>query len=224
MAGIRVPADLGSRDQVSLVSTYLGCSVPHFLRETICQCRLVQPLFLLFSNSFTFILQGQHSKRCVIYSTVGSLNSCTWDTCQIISCSFQDDSSDSFRFVLSTSCSKLSILILYRRVISGVVNYTFIGLVNCAIALLVLYAVVFTFLMVFQCRPASAFWLQYSFPQPYTDKFSCIDASIVPLANACVSVVTDFMAAILPMFLFRQLHIPKREKLGLGIVFGVGFL
>ena len=118
----------------------------------------------------------------------------------------------------------MSILVLYRRVIAGVANRTFIGLVNCAIGILVLYAVVFILLMVFQCWPVPAFWLQYSFPEPYTEKFSCIDPGVVPLANACVSVITDFMAAILPMFLFWQLHMPKREKLGLGIVFGVGFM
>jgi hypothetical protein len=115
-------------------------------------------------------------------------------------------------------------LVLYRRVISGVANRTFINLINCAICIIAFYAIVFLLLMVLQCRPVHAFWLQYSSPKPYTEKFSCIDASIVPLANACVSVITDFLAAILPMFLFWQLHMPKREKLGLGLVFGVGFL
>lgn len=46
----------------------------------------------------------------------------------------------------------------------------------------------------------------------------------MPISNACISVVTDFLAALLPIFLFLQLQMPKRDKYGLGAIFGVGFM
>ncbi|KFY12264.1 hypothetical protein V492_03982 [Pseudogymnoascus sp. VKM F-4246] len=74
------------------------------------------------------------------------------------------------------------------------------------------------------CRPISSYWLQFSYPDPYTEKFSCLYEGSVPISNACISVVTDFFAAMLPMFLFLQLQMPKRDKYGLGAIFGVGFI
>src|SRR5438034_3733514 len=103
----------------------------------------------------------------------------------------------------------MSILALYRRVISGVANRTFINVVNGAIGILVLYIIGFVLVQVLQCRPLDALWLQFSYPHHYTKKFTCLYEGVGPVSNAIASAATDFMTALLPMFLFRQLHFPK---------------
>ncbi|KFZ10515.1 hypothetical protein V501_05162 [Pseudogymnoascus sp. VKM F-4519 (FW-2642)] len=127
-------------------------------------------------------------------------------------------------FVISTTFSKLSAVLLYKRVIAGVSRPAFLYIINAAIAAQTLYGVTFVLLMILQCRPISSYWLQFSYPDPYTEKFSCLYEGSVPFSNACISVVTDFFAAMLPMFLFLQLQMPKRDKYGLGAIFGVGFI
>jgi hypothetical protein len=125
-------------------------------------------------------------------------------------------------FVISTTLSKLSALLLYKRVIAGISRPTFLYIVNAAVAAQCIYGITFVLLMILQCRPISSYWLQFS--HPYTEEFSCLFEGSVPLSNACISVVTDFFAAMLPMFLFLQLQMPKRDKYGLGVIFGVGFM
>jgi len=99
-----------------------------------------------------------------------------------------------------------------------------INIVNGAIVTMFIYFIAFILLMVFQCRPTASFWLQYSFPDVYTTKFTCMFEGKVPLANAIISVTTDFLIGLLPIYLFKDLRIPIREKIALGILFGVGFL
>lgn len=128
------------------------------------------------------------------------------------------------RFVFSTSCTKSSILLLYKRVIQGTVNAKFILIVKTAIGSIFVYFFVFFFLMIFQCKPTESFWKQFSLMDPYTEDFHCIPESHVPMANAAVSVLTDFVSACLPIFLFVQVHLPIRQKISLGILFAVGFV
>lgn len=115
-------------------------------------------------------------------------------------------------------------MLLYKRVITGVSRPTSLYLVNGVIAFQTIYGITFALLMIFQCRPIESYWLQFSYPNLYTEKFSCFYEGSVPISNACVSVVTDFFAAMLPMFLFLQLQMPKKDKYGLGAIFGVGFM
>jgi len=46
----------------------------------------------------------------------------------------------------------------------------------------------------------------------------------VPIANAIISVSTDVLLGLLPIYLFKDLRVPIREKIALGVLFGVGFL
>lgn len=125
---------------------------------------------------------------------------------------------------MSTSCTKSSILLLYRRVIKGTVNPRFMLIVNSAVIFIFFYFAVYLLLMVLQCRPTAAYWQQFSFPDRYTEDFTCLYEGDVVFSNACISVVTDFLAALLPIFLFVQVRLPKRQKISLAILFGVGFL
>ncbi|KAL1960127.1 hypothetical protein VTO42DRAFT_299 [Malbranchea cinnamomea] len=119
----------------------------------------------------------------------------------------------------------MSVLVLYRRVITGVARPLFIRVVNAMLGTLVMYLVVYVFLIVFQCRPPQAYWLQYTQPPgSYEKSYSGTLEGPIPFSNAVVSCVTDFITAILPIFLFWQLNMPFREKLALSVLFGDGFI
>ncbi|KAK2762735.1 hypothetical protein FQN54_000909 [Arachnomyces sp. PD_36] len=127
-------------------------------------------------------------------------------------------------FVISTSCTKASILLLYGRVIRETVKPGFMRVVKAAVALNFLYFIVYLCLTVFQCWPTQAYWNQFSFPDRYTTDYSCLYEGDVIFSNACVGVITDFLTALLPVFLFVQVQIPRRQKVSLAILFGVGFM
>ena len=129
-----------------------------------------------------------------------------------------------FRFVVSTSCTKTSILLLYKRVIEGTVHPRFMMVVKLAIASILAYFIVFFLLMFLQCRPTESYWRQFSFPDKYEADYTCFFEGHLPTANAFISVITDFMTALLPIFLFVQVQLPIRQKISLGILFGVGLM
>jgi hypothetical protein len=109
-------------------------------------------------------------------------------------------------------------------VIEGTVHPRFMMVVKLAIASILAYFIVFFLLMLFQCRPTESYWRQFSFPQIYEADYTCLFEGNVPIANAIVSVVTDFIAALLPIFLFVQVQLPIRQKISLGVLFGVGLM
>lgn len=97
-------------------------------------------------------------------------------------------------------------------------------IVNIALGILAMYGITFVVLMAMQCQPTEAYWMQFSYPVPYAKDFKCMFEGITPMSNAIISVITDFITALLPMLLFTQLRIPKVEKIALSILFGVAFV
>ncbi|KAI1962012.1 hypothetical protein LOZ58_003091 [Ophidiomyces ophidiicola] len=117
----------------------------------------------------------------------------------------------------------ISILVLYLRVIKGTANKIFLHVVRFAIAILVLYGVSGVVLLCLMCQPLEAYWLQFDLLHP-PKGYTCWDESILPMYAVFFNLCTDLMTTILPMFLFKQLKMPIREKLSLAAVFGVGFI
>lgn len=95
-------------------------------------------------------------------------------------------------------------------------------IINLAIASIFSYFVIFSLLSVFQCIPVESFWQQFS--PKYNVEFYCLPESNAPVANAVFSIITDFVAALLPITLFTQIQLPRAQKVSLGVLFGVGFM
>ncbi|KLJ10801.1 hypothetical protein EMPG_13839 [Blastomyces silverae] len=127
-------------------------------------------------------------------------------------------------FVFATCFAKVSTLLLYKRVVQSTSRRLYMVIVNIALGILAIYGVAFVILMALQCQPTEAYWMQFSYPIPYTKDFKCMFEGTTPMANAVMSVITDFIAAMLPMLLFTQLRLPRNDKIALSILFGVGFL
>lgn len=72
---------------------------------------------------------------------------------------------------------------------------------------------------IFQCTPVAA---SYTIELHKTAK--CVNITAFYLANAALTILTDLLTYILPFRLVRKLQIPDRQKVGLGIMLGLGLL
>jgi hypothetical protein len=129
-------------------------------------------------------------------------------------------------YLLSTSTTKISILLFYRRLAAGSVTNRFIYLVYAAVAFVVVYFVIFFINLFIGCRPLAAFWLQVDpfWNAQHEGQYQCINEAANLIAAASVSVVQDCLACGMPMILFWKVRIPQKQRFALGVVFGVGFL
>ncbi|CEJ57260.1 hypothetical protein PMG11_05960 [Penicillium brasilianum] len=113
---------------------------------------------------------------------------------------------------LSLILSKLSILVLFIRIFR---SRKFLLCTYSTMALLIvagLWMVISGFLF---CIPVHAFWSVHH-------KDHCLPEGPVWYANAAMQIFTDLVILILPMPLLSKLHLPRRQKVGTMLVFGVG--
>ncbi|PSN69730.1 hypothetical protein BS50DRAFT_631711 [Corynespora cassiicola Philippines] len=70
---------------------------------------------------------------------------------------------------------------------------------------------------VLSCYPVEKFW---------DDRISggCLNKSALWFANAGINIFQDFSLVILPVFILRQLMLPRREKISLILILGLGGL
>ncbi|CAI7590068.1 unnamed protein product [Penicillium palitans] len=72
----------------------------------------------------------------------------------------------------------------------------------------------------FFCNPVHAFWN----PSEEVRKTKCLPSGPVWFTNAAFQTVTDLVILILPMPLLWKLQLPKRQKWGIIVVFGLGII
>ncbi|KAI4722235.1 integral membrane protein [Aureobasidium sp. EXF-10727] len=90
-------------------------------------------------------------------------------------------------------------------------------LAQILLAVVVCQAIANVFTCIFQCTPVAA---AYTLELQTTAK--CINISAFYLTNAALTILTDLLTYILPFHLVRKLQIPRRQKIGLGIMLGLG--
>ena len=132
-------------------------------------------------------------------------------------------------FVWSTMFTKLSILLFYRRLIKGAYSKRFKWALWFGMFLAVISAVVPGILLLIQCDPIEAIWMQYNITYLLQNayKFRCdpIAKTIkIGVMAGSLSVITDFYSVLLPALLLMRIRINKRQRLGLMAIFSVGFL
>ncbi|KAH8650230.1 hypothetical protein BGZ60DRAFT_534338 [Tricladium varicosporioides] len=115
---------------------------------------------------------------------------------------------------ISLTFAKISILLLYIRSFNTR---------KIRIACLVQLAIVATYGLwlllssVLSCVPVAAFWDQ-SVPG------HCLPRSPIWFANAGLNIATDVLILVLPVPVIHTLFLPKRQKIGLYLIFTLGFL
>lgn len=128
------------------------------------------------------------------------------------------------QYIYGATLIKLSVLCFDRRLGVNKITPKFLYAVRAAIALVLIYAIVWTVLLFRQCDPFSAYWNQFNSLWRAGHEYTCLDEGANTLANAIVSTLCDVVAFLLPLSLLWRLQMNRRQKTALAGVFGVGLL
>ncbi len=126
-------------------------------------------------------------------------------------------------YVLATGFVKLSVVFFYRRLAIGTLTKCITYTVWACTVFVVAYMTTFTFTIFFSCSPFSAFWNQVVSSWPTSNVHHCIDEDVILLAASAISVVQDFIVAVLLILLLWQIQMPIRQRIFLAATLAVGF-
>lgn len=118
---------------------------------------------------------------------------------------------------LSMSCTKFSILLQYLRIFP---QRLFRRACHIMLVIVSIYTAWTFFSAVFACWPISYFWTQIQDPSGG----KCLNRFAVWFANAGVNIATDIGIGLLPLRVLKELELPKRQRVALMVVFGLGGL
>jgi hypothetical protein len=129
-------------------------------------------------------------------------------------------------FVVSTCLTKISNLAFYIRLGQGTSKRAWLWTNYAGIAFTASYMIAFTLLFLFTCHPIEATWMSFDLTwlATHRGKFKCKQSGFLGPMVGILSVVTDVIAAVLPAGLFWNLHMPKKEKILLWAIFGLGLM
>ncbi|MCJ1265316.1 hypothetical protein MMC22_005192 [Lobaria immixta] len=115
-------------------------------------------------------------------------------------------------YKFTINLTKTSILLLYLRIFP---HKSFRKAVYGLLVFVIGYAVASIVATVFQCTPIAR---TFDHDTPGT----CINLTAFWYANAGANILGDFAILALPMPVVNSLHLPRRQKLGLMVVFALG--
>ncbi|EXJ90249.1 hypothetical protein A1O1_03348 [Capronia coronata CBS 617.96] len=125
-------------------------------------------------------------------------------------------------FLLGNGCTKVSILLVYRKISSRTHSYWFIRLTWGAIAFTIAYTVALVLEVFLVCRPLESYWKSYD--PTYTRKYVCGDEGGPLIFSAAASVFSDVYSSVLPMLLTRKLKLSQRQRFSLYALFSAGLV
>ncbi|KAK4556453.1 hypothetical protein LTR86_006597 [Recurvomyces mirabilis] len=125
-------------------------------------------------------------------------------------------------FLLCQGCTKISVLLFYRRLVKDTYAKVWKSAVIGAIVFTALWTLAFVFLLIFNCSPTEAYWR--SFEPTYTHPYKCVDTTIVNLLAGIFAIISDFYAVVLPCMMTRRFDLPTAQKLALNGLFSVGLV
>jgi hypothetical protein len=113
---------------------------------------------------------------------------------------------------MSLAFAKISILFLYMRIMTQGTQRT----ANYVVLAIVMACNIWVFIGSFiQCIPLQALW------DPEV-KGTCLGLGVT-LGNSIMHIITDFVIFALPLPTLAKLKLHKRQKIGLLLVFSLGF-
>lgn len=135
---------------------------------------------------------------------------------------------DQIFYKFTINLTKLSILTLYLRIFTAP---WFVRTCWCCFAIVCAYAIASILATVFQCTPINYYWDHHPPPAPTNAKPGvqssgsqphCIDTTAFWLANAIYNITTDLIILTTLPFMIWSLRLPRPQKIGLTVVFGLG--
>lgn len=117
-------------------------------------------------------------------------------------------------YAFNLGWTKLSLLMMYYRIFR--VPY-FKKMAYVVGTFVMAWVVCVTFLFIFICVPVQKLW--------YPDlPGHCVNQVGTWIANAASTILTDLIILLMPLPQLWKLHLQTREKIGLTLAFGLGFL
>jgi hypothetical protein len=112
----------------------------------------------------------------------------------------------------STCCTKISVLLLYRRILAPSYKSVWNFAVWAAISVTTAYWVAGIFSLCFICDPLWAYWM--SFDLTWDAAWHCADGQWMNYSTGIISVVSDFYAIALPLAILEntELHISWKQR------------
>jgi hypothetical protein len=184
--------------------------------------RSLQLLFVFYSSfAITGVYHGtgQHADAIPMAEIPIGLKVCNSSVCQLNGylLSLQWWWACEPVYVLSNMALKFSIGIFLLRLAIAKSQRIIIWTV---IAVIEIYGAFYFFLFVLQCRPSAFFWTQYT-----GGKGSCINPKITvdaTYAYSAISCATDWILAIIPVFMIWNLQMNSRTKLSIAMILALG--
>jgi hypothetical protein len=128
-------------------------------------------------------------------------------------------------FLTSTSFTKISVLLFYRRLVQNTFSWQLKLAIWAAISFVVVYTLIFVIFLLTDCHPLDALWSQLN--PAYTEKYHCVSLNTQILQgriSGAFMVFTDFYSVTLPAVLIFRLSMTRRQRIALVVIFGVGYL
>ncbi|ORY06132.1 hypothetical protein BCR34DRAFT_36029 [Clohesyomyces aquaticus] len=119
-------------------------------------------------------------------------------------------------YPMALTLIKLSILLFYLRI---AVVKTFENLCKGTVILVVLFQIISIIVTCTECIPLSKMWGFYNQAPGH-----CINYNAFYHVSSVFHIVTDFWILALPWKLVMTIQCPRRDKIALGFIFGLGFL
>ena len=114
-------------------------------------------------------------------------------------------------------CTKVSILLLYRRTFSPQKQSRFDRAIRLFIAILAAFYVANTLLKIFQCTPRPRIWDR-------TVPGTCLNLGNVLIASGAFNTLTDILLLLIPVKVSWNLHTSVKRKVEVVLIFTFGFL
>lgn len=66
--------------------------------------------------------------------------------------------------------------------------------------------------------------VQFYWQYPPTTEGHCLDEGIATLTSGILNIVADVITTAVPVPLVMRLHMPLRQRMGVSVLFGLGFI
>ncbi|KAF2876943.1 hypothetical protein BDV95DRAFT_601355 [Massariosphaeria phaeospora] len=121
-------------------------------------------------------------------------------------------------FSAAATFTRLSLLSFYYRLVQDSGKELFVWAVHANVAYTIAIFITFLFLSIFLCTPVENYW---TFGAPAD---SCLDEGTATLAAGVINCIADFLCTILPIPLVSGLHMPRRQRIAVIVLFSLGFV
>ncbi|KAN0120355.1 hypothetical protein V8E51_002563 [Hyaloscypha variabilis] len=120
-------------------------------------------------------------------------------------------------FAVASISTRISMLLLTRRILAT--GYEKLKkFISFLMVWMATNCLIFCFVVVFQCKPISAYWTLSFVPQ------HCINERIHLVIQGTFNILYDFCVVLIPIPIVLHLNLPLRQRIIVAHLFGMGFI